>query len=272
MEKDSLYYKLITKHKNTKIWNKKVNETKKGISMTYNQLNLRVNKIFKYFSNLEFQEKDIFLFISNNNIYYIIILLTAILNKNIITGISPDIILKKQYDIIKYYINYTKCKILFISKYLKKNISEFLINNNNFKYLEKIIIIDDFIEGCDDFIIYNNKKLINNIFENNTFGLFFTSGTTGKPKGCIHTHKNIISALKIYNKTYLYNTDCYVLSTTTWLGAYGMLHGVLGPLYNGMIIVTDNMKEKISNYNNPIKLTFKPTPPSVEIQKYKPLP
>ena len=30
--------------------------------------------------------------------------------------------------------------------------------------------------------------------------------------------------------------------------------------------------EKISNYNNPIKLTFKPTPPSVEIQKYKPLP
>jgi len=30
--------------------------------------------------------------------------------------------------------------------------------------------------------------------------------------------------------------------------------------------------EKISNYNNPIKLTFIPSPPSIEIQKYKPLP
>ena len=30
--------------------------------------------------------------------------------------------------------------------------------------------------------------------------------------------------------------------------------------------------EKISNYDNPIKLTFKPSPPSIEIQKYKPLP
>ena len=30
--------------------------------------------------------------------------------------------------------------------------------------------------------------------------------------------------------------------------------------------------EKISNYDNPMKLTFKPSPPSIEIQKYKPLP
>ena len=37
------------------------------------------------------------------------------------------------------------------------------------------------------------------------------------------------------------------------------------------IYINGSEIEKISIYDNPIKLTIKPSPPSIEIQKYKPL-
>lgn len=37
------------------------------------------------------------------------------------------------------------------------------------------------------------------------------------------------------------------------------------------IYINGSEIERISNYDNPIKLTIKPSPPSIEIQKYKPL-
>lgn len=68
----------------------------------------------------------------------------------------------------------------------------------------------------------------------------YTSGTTGLPKGCIHTNKtvqaNVVSASHWMNAT----SDCVHLTTLPLFHVTGMLHSMHAPLYSGgsMVIMT----------------------------------
>ncbi|MBE9914165.1 long-chain fatty acid--CoA ligase [Paenibacillus donghaensis] len=65
----------------------------------------------------------------------------------------------------------------------------------------------------------------------------YTSGTTGEPKGCMHTHKsvqaNVVSAALWGELT----TESIVLSTLPLFHVTGMVHGMHAPIYMGAAIV-----------------------------------
>jgi fatty-acyl-CoA synthase len=65
----------------------------------------------------------------------------------------------------------------------------------------------------------------------------YTSGTTGKPKGCMHTHRNVQSTAIAYLLWRGSNEGAVTLSALPMFHVTGMQAGMNGPLYKGATIV-----------------------------------
>ncbi len=65
----------------------------------------------------------------------------------------------------------------------------------------------------------------------------YTSGTTGKPKGCMHTHYNVQSTAIVYLLWRGSSDGVVVLSPLPFFHVTGMQAGMNGPLYKGATIV-----------------------------------
>src|ERR1700735_1361139 len=65
----------------------------------------------------------------------------------------------------------------------------------------------------------------------------YTSGTTGKPKGCMHTHRSVMSTLVGCNVWFPGAPDSTHLSVLPMFHVTGMQGGMNGPLYAGATIV-----------------------------------
>ncbi|KDP85964.1 hypothetical protein CF70_010945 [Cupriavidus sp. SK-3] len=67
--------------------------------------------------------------------------------------------------------------------------------------------------------------------------LAYTSGTTGHPKGCIHTHGTLMSAA-VGSQIWRSNTpETVFLSVAPLYHMLGMQNGIYAPLYLGATIV-----------------------------------
>ncbi|HYD58447.1 MAG TPA: AMP-binding protein, partial [Burkholderiales bacterium] len=65
----------------------------------------------------------------------------------------------------------------------------------------------------------------------------YTSGTTGKPKGCMHTHRNIQSTAMAYLLWRGASDGAVALSALPMFHVTGMQAGMNGPIYKGATIV-----------------------------------
>ncbi len=65
----------------------------------------------------------------------------------------------------------------------------------------------------------------------------YTSGTTGKPKGCMHTHRSVMSTAVGGCNWFGSNQDAVQLSVLPLFHVTGMQGGMNSPLYNGSTIV-----------------------------------
>ena len=189
----NLFYNILNKNNNlfsNKIaiidvfYNKYIN---------YNELKkLTIKSSYFIQNNLKENLIGVLLF----NSYHINILhfSIAITNKtllNLNTNLKPDE--------LKYILNDTKLKYLYTSIHFKKILLKILPDT----FLEKIIWIDSNENICKNILFYDfekiiNKQLYNNkliIMKNNSenyFQMYYTSGTTGKPKGVLLTYDNVI--------------------------------------------------------------------------------
>jgi fatty-acyl-CoA synthase len=65
----------------------------------------------------------------------------------------------------------------------------------------------------------------------------YTSGTTGKPKGCIHTHATVMSTVVIGSAWFGAHQDSVVLGTLPMFHVTGMQASMNNPIYTGSTVV-----------------------------------
>lgn len=66
--------------------------------------------------------------------------------------------------------------------------------------------------------------------------ILYTSGTTGKPKGVVHTHNTIISQVQILTEAWEYSSNDQFLHCLPLHHVHGLFNALLAPLYAGAVV------------------------------------
>ncbi|ORX77639.1 acetyl-CoA synthetase-like protein [Anaeromyces robustus] len=156
---------------------------------TYEQVEKMSNSLAHYLRSIGVKRNDIIPLICNRSHYFIIAAIGIMKSGAAYLPIDPDF----PEERIQYIVDEVNAKFLLFYLSHEKN-----GNNNDKKIFSKNPIMSIDLELHD----YNkNINSIDNINEGNDLcGIYYTSGTSGKPKGAMITHNNIIN-LCIYNLT-----------------------------------------------------------------------
>ncbi|CAO1946067.1 unnamed protein product [Urochloa humidicola] len=66
--------------------------------------------------------------------------------------------------------------------------------------------------------------------------VLYTSGTTGKPKGVVHTHKGILSQVQILSEAWGYRSEDQFLHCLPLHHVHGLFNALFAPLYSGSVV------------------------------------
>ena len=143
-------------------------------------------------------------------------------------------------DQLAYIIEHSESKILFSTKsnmdLAKKIIKK---SNNNVELIE--IDKDNFINGLND-----KKKTLEDLEKSNNALLMYTSGTTGKPKGVMLTHDNILNGGRNVLVSHELTSSDKALCVLPLYHINGLIVTVMGPLVSHSSLV---LSEKFSASN-----------------------
>ena len=135
-------------------------------------------------------------------------------------------------DQLSYIVDHSDTNIIFASEGQSQLAKKISLNCNR-----KIEIIkinkDTYVENLDN----NFEKEEENIEENDPALLMYTSGTTGKPKGVILSHKNIISGGHNVRISHELNHLDKALCVLPLFHINGLIVTVLGPLVSQSSVV-----------------------------------
>ncbi|ORX75151.1 acetyl-CoA synthetase-like protein [Anaeromyces robustus] len=203
--------------------------------ITYLELDEMSNSLAHYLRSQNVGRGDIIPIISERSYYYIIALLGTLKSGAAYLPIDPDFPKER----IEYMVNEVKAKL--ILKYITNSENE-----------NKISFNDIIIYSIDNHDYTNNKHMINNVNESEDLCyVLFTSGTTGKPKGTLISHNNLINYC-LYSQTINGKEDIYGNDLDNILAICKFSHDIsIGEinysLVKGYKIILANDNE----YNNP---------------------
>lgn len=124
---------------------------------------------------------------------------------------------------------------LFVQKARMESIVERMSQQVEFVWLEDIakqISLLDKIKGILN--LWFDRKLPGTLCSpDNPFLVIFTSGSEGKPKGCVHTHRSILSNISQIKSVNDFNPGDCVMNAMPMFHSFGLTGGTLMPLLCG---------------------------------------
>ncbi|OUM68372.1 hypothetical protein PIROE2DRAFT_3971, partial [Piromyces sp. E2] len=204
--------------------------------ITYEELDQMSNSLAHYLRKFGVKRNDVVPIICERTYLYIVAFLSVMKAGGIFVYINP----KFPKERIEYMINDVKPKI--ILKYYHEGTTD----------LEEFKKMNITLYDLDKHDYHHNKESINNINESSDICyIFYTSGTTGNPKGVLVSHDNLLHYC-LYSQTRNGNKSVYdreyknVLVYTQFTFAMVIVE-IYYSLLQGKTLIFSNEKE----FNNP---------------------
>jgi len=210
-----------------------------------NQRTIKYSEFFSETSSLQnelikknIQSGDIICTVLNNSAEFIKILFASLFSNITLVPIDPE----KGKDEIKEIINYVKPKAVIFDKLEY----DFFQNKIQIKELNNKVIQES----------KDGLSIINNIDLENDFLITFTSGSSGKPKGVVHSFKNLIFSALAFNEKFNFNSKNIFLHNLPMSYMAGILNLIFLPFICQSQIVVDqrfSVKSAMNFWKIPIE-------------------
>ncbi|MDE5415175.1 long-chain fatty acid--CoA ligase [Alkalihalobacterium chitinilyticum] len=230
-----------------------------GTEITYEQLHKEVEQLAGYLQQeLEVSKGDRVLLYMQNSPQYIIAFYAILRVGAVVVPINP----MNVKDEVAFYLSDCDAKVAIAGQELMPEIepclgvtplqhivvaaySEYAQQELDYEVPpvvteEKLIFISSAITGWKEALLAGHKAGPSGGTSDDLCCLPYTSGTTGKPKGCMHTHKTLQATLvggAVWGGATPADTS---LSTLPLYHVTGMQHNMNGPIYLGgtMVVMT----------------------------------
>ncbi|OUM58101.1 hypothetical protein PIROE2DRAFT_16713 [Piromyces sp. E2] len=205
------------------------------VEITYRELDEMSNSLAHYLRSKGIGRGNIVPIISERSQYFIIAALAIMKSGACYLPVDPEF----PYERIQYMID--ECQSKLVLKYIT---NEEVDNKLKFEGIEEYQLQGHDYSKCTEGIDNVNEG-------NDTSYIIFTSGTTGKPKGTIISHANLVNYC-LYSQKYMGKTDIYSKGFDCALAICKFTHDISiseinYPLLRGCKIVLSNDDE----FNNP---------------------
>ncbi|SPF45661.1 Benzoate--CoA ligase [Syntrophobacter sp. SbD1] len=145
----------------------------------------------------------------------------------------PVNILATQSD-LEYFIKDSEASALVVEEDLLPKIKD--VSSSGIKIvvrgkkIDGIPSLDEIIEAASPSLeMYQTSKLDHSYW-------LYTSGTTGKPKGVVHLHKDLVYAIEVYGSTIGFTPDDICYGVPKLFFSYGLNMGLQLPFYYGAAV------------------------------------
>ncbi|MEQ9810562.1 amino acid adenylation domain-containing protein [Streptococcus jiangjianxini] len=157
----------------------------------------------------------------------------------------------KNGDIVPVLVDRSENVIVAILAILKSGAAYVILSDkypkDRIDYIKKVVK-SNFVLDNKIFEIFrlskekNSQKVVDNIQLSDCAYLVFTSGTTGRPKGVVHTHKSVLSHIENFSKYFNFDSSEHlnVLLIVNFIFSVSTTQ-IFGALLNGhTLFITDN--------------------------------
>lgn len=166
-----------------------------GKSLTFLELNNQANCLANALTDLGFIKGDKIAILSNNCIEFLVIYYSLAKCGIVVVPLNCRY---SQEELIAV-LNYCDAKALFFNASLNSTILEInpdLPNIKSFVCFDGIAAFQDAIPYSNLLSRYEALEPEITVNENDDLAIIFTGGTTGKPKGVVHSHRSILDVTK----------------------------------------------------------------------------